>query len=503
MKYYTGKKIMAFRGLYLVVIFFVLIAFLAPRYIRADEMIDPDRYLVGPGDEFKVEFFDAQLDAIEFTISIEGAATINNVGSFQVAGLTLSLAKAELRRGLQKAYSGAKFSIALTSVRKKRISVAGAVKNPGLYDDAASTLASQLLSAAGGLLPGASRRNITLRSAAGDVPVDLVRFLRLGDFDANPPLYQGDVLYVPLYSDSTTSLFVSGEVRKPGWIEFTGRDNLSDLVALAGGLTGSARDDSVMVFSGSNGRTTGTLMSLESAYLAGQGTRIIALPAEIRSDPDDITVSGYARSSGRFPFVEGMTLPDALALSGGVRDDAYQPGITVFNTRHDRRAVIWTLNNLETTSLEKADFPIYNAPSGSAQVRVRETYDFRKKSIRDIALRPGDSVFVPRAEGVVSVLGQVAGPGLVSFADGISSSDMINRAGGLTAWADRSRSFVTRRVGGGSVPLSSAGRIYDGDIIYVARKVNKGGGFLGTLRDVSLIGAGIALTALAIDQLAE
>ncbi|MCH7878726.1 MAG: hypothetical protein IH914_05385, partial [candidate division Zixibacteria bacterium] len=97
----------------------------------------------------------------------------------------------------------------------------------------------------------------------------------------------------------------------------------------------------------------------------------------------------------------------------------------------------------------------------------------------------------------------VALPGLVSFADRLSSSDLIDRAGGLTAWADLSRSYVNRRVGGNSTPLSSAGRIYDGDIIYVARKVKKGGGFLGTLRDVSLLGAGIALSALAIDQLAK
>lgn len=503
MKYFPRKKTMAYRRRRLVALLTVLGVFVLSYHLRADEMIDPERYLVGPGDKFTIEFFDAKLQPIKFTISIEGNATISNVGSFQVAGMTLSQAKSKLQTGLRTRYSGAKFSIVLTSVRKKRVSVAGAVESPGLYDDAASTLASQVLSAAGGLLPGASRRNITLRNANGDVIVDLVRFWRLGDFDANPPIYLGDVLFVPLHSDTTTSLFVSGEVRRPGRIEYTGRDNLSDLIDLAGGLTGSAKADSVMVFSGANGRSKGTLMPLASAFLPGHGARIVVLSAEIRPDPDDITVSGYARSSGRFPFIAGMTLTDALALSGGVRDDAYQPGITVFNIRLDRRGASETLNSLETVSLERADFPVYMAPYGSAQVRTRETYDFRKNSIRDIPLTPGDSIFVPRAEGFVSVLGQVADPGLVSFSDGLSSSNLINRAGGLTVWADRSRSYVTRRVGGGSTPLSGAGRIYDGDIIYVARKVTKGGGFLGSLRDVSLIGAGIALTALAIDRLAE
>ncbi|MFQ5608539.1 MAG: SLBB domain-containing protein, partial [Candidatus Zixiibacteriota bacterium] len=479
-----------------------LMAVLLARSEAAVEIVDPATYTLGPGDQFKVSFFDAQIDPLVFDVSIEGIATAPNVGAFFLDGITLEDAKATLRKGIEEKFSGTEFDIALSRVRVKRVSVAGAVAKPGLYSIKATALSSELISLAGGLAPGSSRRNISLKLDGDHVVVDLERFERMGDFEANPPIYLGDVLIVPVLRDSTTRLFVSGEVRRPGWFEYTGRDKILDLIKLAGGLSASARTDSVLVLSGVNG-DEGTLHKVESELFPGPQARLVALPKQPCADAEDISVSGEAIFTGRYPYEDGMTLVDALALSGGLKDAAYAPGITVFNTRVDRTERSRMLESLDAGSLSAAEIVNPVGPAGSPHVRIRETFDFKQGKTLSLRLAPGDSIYVPRAEGLVTVIGQVSRPGLVEFLDGLRVSELISRAGGTTDWADLSRSYVIRRVGDGATTLSSAGRIYDGDVIFVARKANKRSGFLSHVRDVALIGAGVALTALAIDELSQ
>jgi len=205
----------------------------------AAELVDTTQYIVGPGDEFTVSFSSAEIASFTVVVGVEGSVSIDGVGVYHIAGLTLSAAKAHLLAGLNTRFSGSGPELRLTVVREKRMLVAGAVVHPGLYSTKATELASDLIAKAGGLTREASRRNIEIRSESSQIhqsfPVDLEMFTIVGEPESNPPVYLGDVIYVPLFSDSARRCYVSGEVRSPRWIEYTGRDNALDLIRLAGG----------------------------------------------------------------------------------------------------------------------------------------------------------------------------------------------------------------------------------------------------------------------------
>ncbi len=463
--------------------------------LKAAELVDSTRYIIGPGDIFTVSFSEANIPAFTTEVGVEGAASIDGVGTFPIAGLTLAAAKAKLVAGLNKRFSGSGVELSLTTVRNKRTLVAGAVVNPGLYDSKATALVSDLIAKAGGLKDGASRRNIEIRghgNSGATYPVDLEKFSHVGAPESNPAVYLGDVIFVPLFTDSTKRLYISGEVSSPGWIEYSERDNVMDLIELAGGFTGNARVDSVFLFGESSGAGVGqSMLAITDTKSLSPGSRVIALSSGDRAKEKDISITGAITNPGRYPYVTGMSLESLLAIAGGALPEAYVEGITLFNSSFDNTTRANLLVRAEKTAIANARAFAPLGPASSPNVRSGISAD----------LAPGDSVVVPFAEGFVSVLGQVKFPGLVAFTSKRSVFDYVNLAGGANSWADLSSSYVSRKIAGGATPLSSVDVIYDGDIIFVARKrESKSSGSLAWLRDVTLIGAGVALTVFAIDK---
>lgn len=501
---------------------FLGLALCATTNAKASEALDSTRFIVGPGDAFSVSFFDAAIEKIEFEVSVEGKVTIPTVGSYSISGLTLMNAKSILRAALNNTYSGSRFSVDLDSVRSKRIIISGAVSEPGVYVASASDRVTDIIALAGGLTPIASKRNITLKSGAKTVAVDLIRFESLGDFAANPPLYLGDMITVPPLTDSASRIHVSGAVNRPGSVEFTGRDNLAELILIAGGVSSQGDPDSIAYFPGGeeSGQQSRITNSSDTEILDA-GSHLIVAPIKISLKTKDVFISGQVRRPGRYPLSSSTTLTDLLDLAGGALEDAYLPGVQIYNELEDgkissdseqetiddvdgeeisfemrpnsRAHTIERRPNPRTHTVERRPNPVAHT------VRAENVYDYDSNSPARVKLISGDSIFVPRFEGLVTALGRVKNPGRVVFAGPASPADMIRLAGGAASRADFSRSWIYRKHSGVALPYNSTKYALDGDIIVIAQK-ERGSSILGTLRDVALIGAGIALSVFAIDQ---
>jgi protein involved in polysaccharide export with SLBB domain len=92
-----------------------------------------------------------------------------------------------------------------------------------------------------------------------------------------------------------------------------------------------------------------------------------------------------------------------------------------------------------------------------------------------IELVDGDSLFVPRASNMVTVMGAVVSPGLVPFQQGKTVDYYLNRAGGLGYDADRDRMVVVNPITGGEMTAHEAGELFDGEILFVPVKESKTG----------------------------
>jgi protein involved in polysaccharide export with SLBB domain len=109
-------------------------------------------------------------------------------------------------------------------------------------------MVSDMLVRAGGLLEASAPRAFIVRQVAGEstkIPVDLER-LNAGDASADIELRAGDRLYVP----PVESVFVDGQVGKPGAIAYRDGMTVTQAIAQAGSTLGTARKAGVYIMRG-------------------------------------------------------------------------------------------------------------------------------------------------------------------------------------------------------------------------------------------------------------
>jgi protein involved in polysaccharide export with SLBB domain len=209
--------------------------------------VSPDLYILGPGDGLTITLWGEYDEVYELTVSAEGKISLPTIGELRVLGVTLTQAQALLHAEVVKYYRNVKSGISLTELRVFKVSILGAVKNPGIYEGTADGRVSDVIDKAGGVLPGGSMRHIEVRkSERVRANADLSAFLRRGMESANPYLRDGDIIFVPPVSGSMIKIFDEGAktedetavkpVRLPTKYELEADQKFSSLVYDLGGL---------------------------------------------------------------------------------------------------------------------------------------------------------------------------------------------------------------------------------------------------------------------------
>jgi polysaccharide export outer membrane protein len=136
----------------------------------------------------------------------------------------------------------------------------------------------QAISVVGGVVPNADGEKGFLLRGNNKIPIDFTRLIQRGDLSQNPKLQPGDSVVVPL----ADVVYVSGEVRKPGTVKYTGDLTVSKAIAQAGGLTPLAAAGSTDILRGSAEKKEQIRIDLD---------RIMRSPGEnsdVRLQPNDI-----------------------------------------------------------------------------------------------------------------------------------------------------------------------------------------------------------------------
>ena len=410
-------------------------------YRYYDRPIDPDRYIVRPGEELVVTFVNTNLPNVTLAVGPEGQIVQRNLGVLDVAGKSLNQVRSQLHGPLSQLYNADEINISVSDPYVVWITVSGAVNDPGSYMGYTSQRVSEILEKAGGVSGSGSTRNIVFKGGPDDIQVDIDRTIFLGDDSEDPCLYSGTTIIVPERSDSVVSLV--GEVKQPRMIELTPGDNLDLLIKLAGGAKRSA--------------------DLSRTHVIGDSTRDISSPGGVRAG-DVITVPafgdrervgaivifGAVTRPGRFQYREGLTLGEVLDMAGGMTSDANSLRITVF-----RRPIADQYGRMSDFR-----FPIGAAVNGNAEARK-------------IPLNPYDSVFVPRVLGFVQVSGMVRNPGYYPFTADRDAGYYIELAGGFASEADKTAITIFDRVAGTSHESPVDAHVGDGDEVVVNAAKNR------------------------------
>jgi polysaccharide export outer membrane protein len=176
---------------------------------------------------------------------------------------------------------------------------------------------------------------------------------------------------------------------------------------------------------------------------------------EFRSQ--QIFVMGEVRQPGSLKFTGSMTLIEALARAGSTTERA-GPEAVIVRPR--------TAGSDTQPSPPTGDNP--NVESIRVNLRSLQTGTLSE----NVALRPGDTVFVPRAE-TVFVLGQVRTAGEYALRSEMTVRQVLALAGGMTERGSTRRIQIVRQVDGKEVTIGVNLRtsVQPGDTIVVRERL--------------------------------
>ncbi|MBD3403820.1 hypothetical protein GF420_13075 [candidate division GN15 bacterium] len=406
-------------------------------YRYFDSPIDPERYLIRPGERLRITFVGAQLPSLTLTVNPDGKIANANLGVFDVRGQTLAQTRADLLPVLGDLYNADEIDISVGEPVRVAITITGEVRTPGLYIGFTSQLVSEFIERAGGVTEFGSTRRITLTGGPSDIPVDLDRARYLGDQDANPPVYGGYRIHVPQRTNRV--IHVIGRVSTPREIELLDGDDLDLLLSLAGGVRRDASVDGIYIVGDDQRDPT------EPGAI--RASDVIMVPERLGEDvSQSLMIFGAVDRPGRYSVSNDVTLENLIDDAGGLVADANRSRVTVF--RRTREAV--------TEPVVEGRFPI--------------TVGRQPELWSSFVLAAGDSVFVPTEVGFVHVTGEVRNPGLVPYQAGKRASDYVADAGGFLVEADRQRIVITDRISHLTYQAGPDIAVSDGDEIRVERK---------------------------------
>lgn len=495
---------------------------LAMSGIPLEGALDPETYVVGPGDVFNVSIGGSVPVQLAPIVTADGALVIAEVGSLQVAGLTLAESQIRVKARLRQSFRNVPVGVSLAQPRQFYVHVSGEVARPGRHIAVPIARVEDAVAVAmeGGnplralemqrreswnydALP--ALRNVEVQRRNGErLLVDLRRYYATGDPASNPYLQDGDRIYVPGFRETEGAIFVERETQAEGgrdtpgtpnrsraeFFDYRRGDTVTDLLLVAGGPELLAETNSARLL---RTRPDGTLdiQTLDvQAIVAGTESDVPLQPRDRLLLPDRaeqagaVEAAGYVVYPGTYPIIEGeTTLRDLVAAAGGIRPDgllraAYlerrgrsaepAPPVRDGMTDRDQRAAL-----LEAETFENAR--LSGLPFGSRRYLTREVLEFQRvsldlsggvESLPEVPLRDGDRLVVPRDPGGVFVVGQVRHPGYVAFAPGAEAAYYLEQAGGLGPAATE---VYLREAGSGALRSPNGAPIRSGDALFVDR----------------------------------
>jgi polysaccharide export outer membrane protein len=201
-------------------------------------------YRIGPQDLIAVKVYETPELNAEVRVNPEGKISLPNAGAIAVGGLTEADAAVEVERVLEQCcINRATVTVQVKEFRFKPIRVIGSVGRPGPLESSGRLTLLDVLTSAGGLGPQHGELVYVVRRADNGLSDQLaVRISDVlgGDARFDVPIFPGDIINVP--STVEVTLFVLGEVQRPGALTFKSTDRMTLLttIARAGGLTDRA-----------------------------------------------------------------------------------------------------------------------------------------------------------------------------------------------------------------------------------------------------------------------
>ena len=411
-----------------------------------DNIPTPSDFKLGPGDEIIISLWGQTNSRETFIINKEGLIYYKNLGFINVSNKTLKEAESLLRNELSKIYSslnnqddGTQIMLELGQLKSINVFLTGNINKPGIhlvhpFSDVFTSLVQ-----AGGVDTNGSLRNVEIKRDNKTIAiVDFYTFFLSGiNSFSTTRILDGDIIHVPPVSNR---IKIEGEIINSGFYELLDTESLSTLLKYGGGVKPTASNKAILESiapisdreSDDVAKTSSTI-NLSNPYQAvlSDGSTVRILP--IADNDTQVIVYGRVTLPGEYPAFKNIasadskqtlkksSLKDVLDQAGGFDDPIFRKTI-------DENIVVL---RLDESNFFAKEFTISYANS------------------QDFTLEINDQIFVYENPNysrgfTFTINGEVNRPGTYPLKPGISLSEAIKLAGGITELGSINSLSVTK-----------------------------------------------------------
>lgn len=405
----------------------------------------PADYVIGPGDELRVQLFGNQNRSLRLTVSRDGAINFPELGPISVSGMTFNAARQAIETRVGQQMIGVQASVSMGETRTIRVFVLGEAKLPGTYTVSGLATMTAALFASGGVTPIGSLRDIQLKRQGEVVRrLDIYDLLIRGDTRDDAQLLPGDTIFIPPVG-STVS--VDGEVKRPAIYELRGEAAVSDVVRIAGGLTPEA-DATRVSLTQINPANRRVVVDVDLAQSTGGdqqvGNGAVLRIARRRPQIDaGIELDGFIHRPGPIAWREGLRLTDVIGSVDELRPNADQNYVLIRReTGPDRRISVLSANLAAALASPGSAEDLQLTPRD--RVMVFDLEPGRERIIQPLLDELRLQAELGRPTEVVRVEGLVKVPGEYPLEPGMRIGDLLRAGGNLAPAAFGGEAELTR-----------------------------------------------------------
>lgn len=413
--------------------------------------------------------------------------------------------------------SGDKLTVQkLSDIYHNKISIGGAVYQPGNYAYTEGMSALDLINRAAGVLDQAHLERGLLFRTTNRVDKQTLNFSvkDLLDKKINLPLQANDSLFIFSNDNIKNKQFVriEGAVKNPKSVPFMEGLKAEDLIIMAGGFIEGADASTIHLSRQVNDENFKTISEVQHISLSPD---LKVSSGSITLQPNDIITVRYQKgySAQQLIKIEGeISFPghysiltkderisDFIERAGGVTPYAYLKGATLIRKMKDLsdKEQIKQLQELNNATNEIKIEKIGNDNEYRVGINLEKIMK-NKNSYQNLILKNEDILIIPSEKQTVEVKGLVLAPSLVQYEKGKTLKSYVNNAGGFANNARKRAAYVM--YANGSVEgtsnflfFKSYPKIEPGSIIIIPEKPERKS--LSTTETISIT---TALTTLMI-----